>query len=203
MKKEINYLLEYLSKSEKKAQCELYSFIVATLSSLKIYTAPPYTQEKVIELMQNSGLVLPQSLDETVLSLDKALEKLMPEALKKAKGKVFHTLIASNFPKKKVFLEHSHELFVSQLEPVEKNIYNNLSLYVLGLNRSLGIFYGLYADDKTLTPEIFVSFGNALHQELIRLIYNEKELELLERGLKELLGVYLSLYGKYLFSENL
>lgn len=200
MKKEITYLLEYLSKSEKKAQCELYSFIVATLSSLEIYTSSSSSQDNIVSLMKNAKLDLPHSLDEAVISLDKALELFLPKEFKQAKSKIFYTLISSNFPKKKVFLEHSYELFVSQLEPVEKNIYNNLSLYVLGLNRSLGIFYALYADDKDVTPELFISFGNTLHQELVRLIYNEKELDLLQRGLKELLGVYLSLYGKYLFS---
>jgi hypothetical protein len=44
-----------------------------------------------------------------------------------------------------------------------------------------------------------VCFGELLHEKLLNLLFNEEEKTHLSQGLKELLGVYLSLYGKYLY----
>ena len=200
MKKEIIYLIEYLSKSPNVGESELYREMSATLASLEIYTPSKYDQEQIKTLMTRMGVTPPVSFEDAVVSLDKVLENALPSEISQMKKSIFHTLIASNFPKKKAFLDHSYAFFISQLEPVEKSIYDNLTSYVVSLNRAFGVFYVLCQDETMLhQPETFVAFGNALHVKLLSLIYNEEEQSLLENGLRELLGVYLGLYGKYLY----
>ena len=124
------------------------------------------------------------------------LESFLPNEISTLKKSIFHTLIASNFPQKKGFLEHSYALFISELEPVEKTIFDNLTSYVLHINRGLGVFCSV---ENMQSPENFVAFGNALHVKLLKFIYNEEERLLMNNGLKELLSVYLGIYGRYLY----
>ncbi|OHE11890.1 MAG: hypothetical protein A2329_05365 [Sulfurimonas sp. RIFOXYB2_FULL_37_5] len=196
MKKEIIYLSEYLAKNQTKGEFEPYEAILHVLDTLEIYTPSKYDQTQIQVLFKRSGLDVPSYFEEAVLQLDKVLESFLPSDITTLKKSIFLTLIASNFPQKKGFLEHSYALFISQLEPVEKTIFDNLTSYVLHINRGLGVFYSL---GEKQTPENFVAFGNALHVKLLTLFYNEEERALLDDGLKELLGVYLGIYGKYLY----
>lgn len=196
MKKEIIYLSEYLAKSQIEGEFEPYEVILQVLNTLEIYTPSKYDQIQIQALLKHGGWSVPSSFEEAVLQLDKVLESFLPNEISTLKKSIFNTLIASNFPQKKCFLEHSYELFISQLEPVEKSIFENLTSYVLHINRGLGIFYSF---SEKQSPEVFVAFGDTLHVKLLELIYNEEERALLGNGLKELLGVYLGIYGKYLF----
>ena len=127
------------------------------------------------------------------------VQEALPQELLAFRQTIFHTLLNTNFPKKKNFLEHSLVLFESQLEPAEKSIYHTLSAYVIGLNRGLSLFYLL---GKTSTPETLMLFSHTLHVSLLAFIFNEEERGFLSEGLTQLLGVYLSLYGKYLYEKN-
>jgi hypothetical protein len=196
MKKEIIYLIEYLAKSHTQGVAEPYSAILDALSTFEIYSPSKYDQTKIKVLMHHGGWNVPLGCDDAILQLDKALETLLPIEITNLKKSVFKTLIASNFPQKKAFLEHSYAFFISQLEPVEKSIFDNVTSYVLHINRGLAIFYSVR---EKQSPENFVAFGNALHVKLLALIYNEEERSLMNDGLKELLGVYLGIYGKYLY----
>lgn len=196
MKKEIIYLSEYLAKSNIQGEFEPYKEILHVLNTLEIYTPSKYDQAQIQVLLKHGAWNVPSSFEEAVLQLDKVLEGFLPKEISTLKKSIFHTLIASNFPQKKGFLEHSYALFISQLEPVEKTIFDNLTSYVLHINRGLGIFYSV---GDMQSPENFVAFGNALHVKLLTLFYNEEERALLDDGLKELLGVYLGIYGKYLY----
>jgi len=200
MKKEIIYLMEYLRKSTHMPEHVFYECILQTLATLELYQPSHYTQKQIYTLMQHQNQICPQDAQEAVKRVDKLIEDLLPLSLREAKKKLFITLLQSNFPKKKSFLTISLALFVSQLEPVEKNIYENLLGYVSALNRALSFFYGLAKENtQTFNPESLVYFGEALHVNLLELLYNEEEHHYLDAGLKELLGVYLSLYGKYLY----
>ena len=135
----------------------------------------------------------PFSFEEGVKALDNAFERLLPNLLQEAKKTLFMTLLNANFPKRKVFSVFSLELFLSQLEPVEKSIYENLLAYVSGLNRALALFFTLGIDDvQNFMPERLVAFGESIHTTLVTLLFNDEEKALLSQGLKELLGVYLS-----------
>jgi len=200
MKKEILYLTEYLAKSDNEQESAFYALLMQTLVYLELYTPTKFTQAQIISLMSRQEYNTPSSLEEGVKTLDVALDKALPLALQEAKKSLFMTLLNANFPKKKSFLSVSLELFLSQLEPVEKSIYENLLAYVSGLNRALALFFVLAKDDTTtFTPERLVLFGETLHGKILELVFNEEEKALLSQGLKELLGVYLSLYGKYLY----
>ena len=196
MKKEIIYLTEYLAKSHTKGEFEPYESILYVLNTLEIYTPSKYDQAQILALIKHGGGSVPASFNEAIIYLDKVLERFLPQEIGSLKKSIFYTLIASNFPQKKGFLEHSYALFISQLEPVEKTIFDNLTSYELHINRGLGIFYSV---GEKQSPENFVSFGDALHVKLLELIYNEEERALLDNGLKKLLGVYLGIYGKYLY----
>lgn len=200
MKKEILYLTEYLAKSESAQEKAFYELLVQTLTSLELYTPTKFTQGQISALMSRQGFCAPATFEEGVKALDNALDAALPKPLQEAKKSLFITLLNANFPKKKSFLSVSLELFLSQLEPVEKSIYENLLAYVAGLNRSLALFFVLGKEDaQNFTPERLVAFAEALHVKLLEFLFNEEEQALLSQGLKELLGVYLSLYGKYLY----
>ncbi len=196
MKKEIIYLSEYLAKSQIKGAFEPYEAILQVLNTLEIYTPSKYDQVQIQVLLKHGGWSVPSSFEEAVLQLDKVLESFLPNEISTLKKSIFHTLIASNFPQKKGFLEHSYALFISELEPVEKTIFDNLTSYVLHINRGLGVFCSV---ENMQSPENFVAFANALHVKLLKFIYNEEERLLMNNGLKELLSVYLGIYGRYLY----
>ena len=196
MKKEIIYLSEYLAKSQIKGAFEPYEAILQVLNTLEIYTPSKYDQVQIQVLLKHGGWSVPSSFEEAVLQLDKVLESFLANEISTLKKSIFHTLIASNFPQKKGFLEHSYALFISELEPVEKTIFDNLTSYVLHINRGLGVFCSV---ENMQSPENFVAFANALHVKLLKFIYNEEERLLMNNGLKELLSVYLGIYGRYLY----
>lgn len=200
MKKEILYLTEYLAKSEGEHGNAFYELLMQNFALEELYTPTKFTQAQIASLMQRQGFCVPSSFEEGVKALDAALEQELPHPLQDAKKMLFMTLLNANFPKKKGFLSVSLELFLSQLEPVEKSIYENLLAYVSGLNRSLALFFVLGKQAcQNFTPERFVKFAEVLHEKLLDLVFNEEERALMGQGLKELLGVYLSLYGKYLY----
>lgn len=200
MKKEILYLTEYLAKSESTQERAFYELLMQNFALEELYTPTKFTQAQIASLMQRQGFCVPSSFEEGVKALDTALEQELPHPLQDAKKMLFMTLLNANFPKKKGFLSVSLELFLSQLEPVEKSIYENLLAYVSGLNRALALFFVLGKEEsQNFTPERFVKFAEVLHEKLLDLVFNEEERALMGQGLKELLGVYLSLYGKYLY----
>jgi len=141
MKKEILYLLEYLAKSPNEDEKALYALLLQTLSSLELYTPTKFTQTQICALMSRQGMKNVFEFEEGVKTLDDALDAALPLALREAKKSLFTTLLHANFPKKKGFLSVSLDLFLSQLEPVEKSIYDNLLAYVVGLNRALALFF--------------------------------------------------------------
>ena len=200
MKKEILYLTEYLAKSKSEEERAFYELLMQNFASLELYTPTKFTQSQIGVLLQHQHLNVPSNFQEGVKALDNALALALPNELQDAKKSLFITLLNVNFPKKKSFLSVSMDLFLSQLEPVEKSIYENLLAYILGLNRALALFCILGKEDvQKFTPEHLVAFGESLHAKLLVLLYNEEEKVLLQQGLKELLGVYLTLYGQYLY----
>ena len=59
MKKEIIYLMEYLSKSDKDDEAKLYQAIVHALERTVLYTPSRYTQEKLRILMRHATFETP------------------------------------------------------------------------------------------------------------------------------------------------
>ena len=199
MKKEISYLFEYLCKNEKPEEAQLYASIAHALEKRLLYVPSQYTQEKLTILMRHMGYAVPTNYEEAIKRFDALIEAFLPKPLFEAKKTLFMSLLSSNFPKKKGFLEHSFALFESQLEPVEKSIYHNLSAYVKSINRGLGLFF-IFGEKST--PEMLIAFTNDLHVNLLQKIYNEEEKTLLQQGLSELMAVFIGLYGKYLFEKE-
>lgn len=196
MKKELFYLIELLAKNEEKSLAEPYKTMLDSFSLLEIYTPTKYTQKQIRHIMSSCALPLPSSHEDAIARIDEKLANMLPEVIEHNKKQIFLTLLLANFPKKKKFLDHSLQLFISQLEPVEKQIYDNIVAYVITLNRVLSIFYIIGANS---TPEDFLIFANTLHVKLLYLIFNDEERVHIENALKTLLGVYLSLYGKFLY----
>jgi len=199
MKKEMMYLLEFLRISEQADIAQIYLAIADGLENALLYVPSRYTPTKVQVLMRHSGYCVPQTSEEATKRLDSLLETSLPENLIQSRKVIYHTLLRSNFPKQKGFLEHSLAIFESQLEPVQKSIYQNISTYVICLNRALALFFTL---DKKSSPESLFFFSQSLHVSLLSLIFNEDEKAFLAKGLQELMGVYVGLYGKYLYEER-
>ena len=200
MKKEIIYLLEYLSKSEKNDEAMPYQEIVLALEEILLYAPSTYSQNKLQTLIKHNGFTLPNNFNEAINLLDSRLKSVLPSVLVEAQKMIFHTLLMSNFAKKKPFLEHSIALFESQLEPVEMSIYQHLSAYVKGFNRALSLFAIL---GEKSPPEKLIAYAQIVHVKLMEQLFNEEERRLLSSGLHKLMAVYVSLYGKYMYENML
>ena len=148
-----------------------------------IYIPTKYDLKTIKLLAKKSGFDI---ANEEKLFGDILNEKL-PKTLLKAKEQLFETLINANFKKKK-----------EQFDKVETSIFKCLSAYISGLTKAFDIFY-VYTQKNQQEPEVFIEYANTLHVNLVQSIFNEEEKKLLEEKLKEVMGVYLALYAKYLY----
>lgn len=186
MNKELNYLIEFLAKSSDK-NATFYKDILSFFSENLIYTSSKYEIKTLRVLASKDEIYLEESFDGVLKHLDTFLEDSMNNTIKEAKKQLLQTLIQSNFKKKK-----------EQFDKVETSIYKCLTSYIYGLTRGLELFY-VYTLKDVKKPELFIEYGNFLHIRLIKEIFNKQERELLEDKLKEVMGVYLSVYARYLY----
>jgi hypothetical protein len=184
--KQIDYILEFLSKGEQK-ESKIYESILDFLGEQLLYTSSSFSRKSLITLANKEGFALENDFDAMLKRLDTLLQENLHAEIKEAKSQLFETLISSNFKKKK-----------EQFDKVETSIYKCLSSYIFGLTRGLEIFY-IYSLDNVKEPEVFIEYANTLHVKLFEEIFNESEKALLEEKLKEIMSVYLSLYARYLY----
>lgn len=150
-----------------------------------IYIPTKYDLKTIKLLAKKTGL----DIEHEEKLFDDMLNKKLPKSLIQAKEQLFETLIKANFKKKK-----------EQFDKVETSIFKCLSAYISGLAKAFDIFY-VYTQKNQQQPEIFIEFANTLHVNLVQSIFNKEEKELLEDKLKEVMGVYLALYAKYLYKS--
>jgi len=186
MNKNINYLIEFLAKSDEK-NADFYKFLLDFLKEHYIYTASKYDIKTLNVLATRSKIVLASNFEHGVKLLDKALQESMNSEIKEAKEQLLQTIITTNFKKKK-----------EDLDKVETSIYKCITSYIFGLTRALELFY-IYTKDDIREPEVFIEFASSVHVKLIKMIFNKEEKELLADKLKEIMGVYLSVYARYLY----
>lgn len=187
MNKNINYLIEYLAKSDEEKNASFYNYVLDFLKEHYIYTASKYDIKTLNVLAKRSKIELASTYNDALKLLDKELQENMNSEIKEAKEQLLETIITSNFKKKK-----------EDFDKVETSIYKCLISYVFGLTRALEIFY-MYTKDDVKEPEVFIEFANGTHTKLIEIIFNKEEKELLADKLKEIMGVYLSVYARYLY----
>ncbi len=187
MNKEINYLIEFLAKLDIANVSNLYVVILDFFDTHSIYIPSKYDTKALQVLAKKSDIELSNNVVILFKRLDKVLDTNIHQEIKTSKKQLLETIIASNFKKKK---EH--------FDKVETAIYKTLTAYVFGLTRALDIFY-IYTKNSVQKPEVFIEFANTVHTQLIDMIFNDQERELLEAKLKEVMGVYLSLYARYLY----
>ena len=188
MIKKINYLIEFLAKSNEK-NADFYKYILSFLQEHYIYTVSKYDIETLNILAIRSKLEVASNFENGVKLLDKILQESMNSEIKEAKKQLLKTIIATNFKKKK-----------EDFDKVETSIYKCVTSYIYGLTRALELFY-MYTKDDVREPEVFVEFASGVHIELIEMIFNKEEKELLADKLKEIMSVYLSVYARYLYSS--
>ncbi|DAB33630.1 MAG TPA: hypothetical protein CFH82_09335 [Sulfurospirillum sp. UBA12182] len=186
MNKELNYLVEFLAKSDDK-DATLYKQLLDFLDENLVYTSSSYDAKKLILLAKKDNINLSLNFEENLRHLDKILEMRINPEIKGAKVQLLSTLLATNFKKKK-----------EDFDKVETSIYKCLSAYIYGLTRGLEIFYA-YTLDDVKKPELFISYASFLHEQLFYTIFNKEEQKLLEEKLKEVMSIYLSLYARYLY----
>ncbi len=179
MNKNINYLIEYLAKSENI----LYQDILNFFEKEGIYTPTKYEAKTIKVLAKKSGL----EIDNASILLDEKIKLELHERLIEAKKQLFETFLKANFKKKK-----------EQFDKVETTIFKCLSSYIVGITKAFDLFY-VYTKNNQQKPEIFIEFANTLHVKLFESIFNKEEKVLLEGKLKEVMSVYLALYAKYLY----
>ncbi len=180
MNKEINYLIEYLAKSNDIICAEVLSFFTEHY----IYIPTKYELKTIKILASKSGV----ELDNAEHLLNEKLKEELNKTLIQAKEQLFETLIKTNFKKKK-----------EQFDKVETSIFKCLSSYIVGITRAFDIFY-VYTKKNQQKPELFIEFANILHVKLVNSVFNKEEKELLEDKLKEVMSVYLALYAKFLYT---
>jgi len=181
LNKKLNYLIEFLAKSNNF----LYVKVLGFFEKEGIYIPTKYDVKTIKLLAKKSGFDIK---NEEKLFGD-ILNENLHISLIKAKEQLFETLIKANFKKKK-----------EQFDKVETSIFKCLSAYIIGLTKAFDIFY-VYTHNNQQEPEIFIEFANTLHVNLVQSIFNEEEKNLLEEKLKEVMSVYLALYAKYLYKS--
>jgi len=179
MNKNINYLIEYLAKSEDI----LYQDILNFFEKEGIYTPTKYEPKTIKVLAKKSGL----EIEDASILLDEKIKLELHERLIEAKKQLFETFLKVNFKKKK-----------EQFDKVETTIFKCLSSYIVGITKAFDLFY-VYTKNNQEKPEVFIEFANTLHAKLFESIFNKEEKALLEDKLKEVMSVYLALYAKYLY----
>lgn len=187
MNKNINYLIEFLAKSDDNKNVNFYCHILEFLKKQYIYTASKYDVKTLNILATRNKLEVALNFEDGVNQLDQILLKSINSEIKEAKEQFLKTIITTNFKKKK-----------ENFDKVETSIYKCITSYVFGLTRAIEIFY-MYTKDDLKEPEVFVEFASEVHVKLIEMIFNKEEKELLEDKLKEIMSVYLSLYARYLY----
>jgi len=187
MNKEINYLIEYLAKSKNLVDSNLYALILSFFRINTIYTPSKYEIKTLKLLAKNAKIDFPMNFEDGLTKLDELLEVNIDSKIKKAKEQLLDTIISTNFKKSK-----------ENLDKVETSIYKCLTSYIYGLTRSLELFY-VYTKNDLKEPELFIEFSNDIHEKLIEIIFNEEEKKLLSDKLKEIMGVYMSIYARYLY----
>jgi len=186
MNKNINYLIEFLAKSDEK-NADFYKHLLIFFKKHYIYTESKYDIETLNILALRNKIEIASSFEHGLKKLDMILEDDMNSEIKEAKKQLLQTIISSNFKKKK-----------EDLNKVETSIYKCITSYIFGLTRALELFY-MYTKDDVREPEVFIEFASSVHVKLIEIIFNKEEKELLEAKLKEIMGVYLSVYARYLY----
>ncbi|WP_024954668.1 hypothetical protein [Sulfurospirillum arcachonense] len=187
MNKEINYLIEYLAKSNEHENSDFYKSILSFFQDHLIYSSSKYEIKTLKVLAIKGGIIFPESFEDALTKLDKLLESNTNNEIIEAKKQLLDTIVSSNFKKKK---EH--------FDKVETSIYKTLIAYIAGLTRALEIFY-MYTKNDVKEPEVYIEFSNKIHAELIEMIFNKEEKALLADKLKEIMSVYLSVYARYLY----
>lgn len=188
MNKEINYLIEFLAKFDDKQTSDFYKVILDFFKNHYIYSVSKYEIKTLNVLAKRDSFEIPSSFDEALKLLDKKLESIMSHDVLEAKKQLFETIVSSNFKKEK-----------ENFDKVESSIYKCLLSYISGLTRSLELFC-IYTKNDVSEPEIFIEFANKMHEILLNTIFNKEEKELLSDKLKEIMGVYLSVYARYLYA---
>jgi hypothetical protein len=186
MSKNINYLIEYLAKSDEK-NADFYKYLLDFLKKNYIYTASKYDIKTLNVLAGRSKIDIASNFDDGLQLLDRILHESMNSEIIEAKEQLLETIIVTNFKKKK-----------EDLDKVETSIYKCITSYIFGLTRALELFY-VYTKDDVKEPEVFIEFASGVHAELIEMIFNKEEKELLADKLKEIMGVYLSVYARFLY----
>lgn len=187
MNKNMNYLIEFLAKSDEN-NADLYQSILVFFKEHYIYTSSKYDIKTLTLLAQRSKIETAVNFDDGLKKLDKILDTSMNSEIREAKEQLLQTIISSNFKKKK-----------EDLDKVETSIYKCITSYIFGLTRALEIFY-MYTKDDVKDPEVFIEFANSVHVKLVEMIFNTEEKELLSDKLKEIMSVYLSVYARYLYA---
>ena len=186
MNKNINYLIEFLAKSDVKNE-NLYKYILDFFKSHYIYSFSKYEIKTLNFLAQRNKIDIALNFDNGVEKLDKILKESISSDIRDAKAQLLETIIKTNFKKKK-----------ENFDKVETSIYRCIVAYILGLTRALEIFY-IYTKDDEIEVETYIEFANSVHIKLIEIIFNKEEKELLADKLKEIMGVYLSVYARFLY----
>jgi len=188
MNKNINYLIEFLAKSDEK-NADFYKYLLDFFREHYIYTSSKYELKTLNVLALRSKIEPALNFEHGLKQLDEILSECLNSDIKEAKEQLLQTIITTNFKKKK-----------EDLDKVETSIYKCITAYIYGLSRSLELFY-IYTKDDLKEPEIFINFANSIHVKLIEMIFNKEEKELLEEKLREIMAIYLSLYARYLYKS--
>lgn len=182
MKKELDYVLEYLSLSKQIPFDSALDFLQNN-SMLQAC----YDDKKILRIhAAKDGIKIQNSNNKALSQLDTFLHRLIEDDIQNAKKMLFDTLVQSNFKKKK-----------EELDKVETSIYKCLNAYVTSLCRILEVFYCYDYDKKD--PRVFIEYGNQMHKAIVSHVFNKDEIDTIKDQLKQLLGVYLAMYSRYMY----
>ncbi len=196
MNKKIQLILEFLAKcktvsSEKQ---DVYKCILHELSEEILCAKTIFTCKQIKTLLKGEI----NSSEEAERFFKKHLLKNENKKLVPYLDNIFMSLISSNFPTHAHLLKLGTSEFEASLDKVEAKIYMMIKTYIQMLRFALGLY--VYFDEKRQKElSEIVEFAKNIHACILKHMFYEEEIALLNNSLEQLLSVYVGVYFNFCY----
>lgn len=198
MKKKVQLILEFLAKCKhtSKEYQNVYDFILHELSNENLCARTIFSCEQIKTLLKGE------------INTQEKAEKFLHEHLVKKNeefqnylDKIFTTLLSANFPAHQEKLKSSLVEFEASLDKVEAKIYVMIKTYIKTLMLALELY--IFFDDERLRELTqVVEFAKRVHENILKNLFYEEEVTLMDDALRQLLSVYVGVYYNFCYTDG-
>ncbi len=199
MDKKIQLSLEFLAKCDtaSKEQQLFFADVLNELSEENFCAKTIFTCKQLKTLL--NGEI--KSVDEAMRFLQKHLLEEEKKSFSVYIDNIFNSLLSSNFPSHAHLLKVGINEFEASLEKVEAKIYTLIKTYIDLLCLVLELY--IHFDEKREKKlQDVVEFGKKIHLFILKHIFYEEEIKLLNNSLEQLLSVYIGVYFNFCYQEK-